>query len=216
MWRRPFGFDLHDPRAATRLTEYVRSLSGCAKVGLQGDPNGAPANLVSTDLAKSELEILKAEILMKEGGQFKNRYVWVLGVTCLIWSVPFFAGLALTAPSSYDPVSTNFFWFSPLAIGALFGLWFSFMQRKKDMTFEDLNGFETDRIKPSLRCAFVLILGLFLYALMSAHILQFGIGNTEFDLFAGSRWFSFLLGAATGVSERTMGDTVLGALPSKK
>lgn len=210
------GGDLSESRAASRLTGYVRALAGCAQVGLQGHANSTPPNLVSTDLARRELEILKSEILMKEGGQFKNRYIRTLGVTCLAWSIPFTFGLWLSAPMPYDPVGTNFFWFSPMAIGALLGLWFSFVQRKKDMTFEDLSGFETDRIRPYHRCTFVLVLGLFLYALMSTNILQFGIGDTEFDLFAGSRWFSFLLGAATGSSERAMGDTVLGALPSKK
>lgn len=201
-----------------RLVKYVKNLAGCAAVGLQGDPSSNPANLVSPDLAKKELQSIKAEVLLNEGIEFKTRYIRLLGGTCLLWAAVFGTHLF-----SYDwvtklpPVfSSNLYWFSPMAIGTLTGLWFSFVQRKKDMTFDDLAGFEADGIKPLYRCAFVIIIAAILYGLLKAKLINFGVGSSTFNIFEGSRWFPFLLGVAVGVTERAMGDTVIGALPTKK
>jgi hypothetical protein len=205
-----------------RLIKYVSNLAGCAKVGLEGSPNTTPSNLVSIDLANKELEAIKAEILQREGTEFKTQHVRRLGFVCLSWSLIFSIFLFWPIPTGFLGKTTgeflinNLHWFAPMAIGTLVGLWFSFMQRKKDMNFDDLAGFEKDRIKPFYRCMFVIVIAVILYGLLAAKLITVGVGAEKFDIFSGSRWFPFLLGVAVGATERSMGDTVLGALPNKK
>jgi hypothetical protein len=170
-----------------------RALLALAQCGLVGT-NAQPG------IAQRALITLKDEIVLREAGQIKNRYLVRLGKFGLIILTP----AVISAVASKLIPSVGLFCFSLVWTGAMLGVWLSFASRKAQMGFEDLTLIEKDQLEPPLRLFFIgfltVLLGLFFYR--EAIVVEFGPLSTKGV--GVDPVVSFLVGAMCGFSEQAL------------
>ena len=189
--------------ARRRLSEYMTQLHGIATVGLTNlDPTQAV-------FARVDLQRYRAEFLVREAGAVKNRYVWRLGVWCLLVAVVSVAAYAVVRNNAQWGLLHVFRNFFLLSCGTAVGTWLSFSLRRVVLTFDDLAVLEEDRLDPGLRVLFMVALVSVVGLLFSTGAVSFGIGPVTSQaamLVHGSS--ALLVGLLAGIAERALGTAV--------
>jgi putative flippase GtrA len=181
-----------------RFAHYFKPLLSLAQAGLVGED-------AQPEVGKRALAALRKEIVAKEAGKIKNRYMRRLGVVALWYALPALAAgvvLRWLAPAT---------WLIPylsLWIGAMVGAWLSFAIRKQTFSFEDIAQPEKDLLEPGLRLmvtgAMTLILGL----AFSLGMLQISIGGVSTADIATKNEVALLVGMLCGISEQALPATL--------
>lgn len=169
---------------------YFEKILSLAQVGLTG-PNAQP------ELALASLKSLKQDIVIKESGRIKNKYMISLG----IWSVSLiFVGLLALIITNYFKVYTIEKYIYTF-IGAMIGTWVSFGARKVELKFEELSVIEKDRLNHILRLIFVGISSNILLLFISSGIFEFSIGGLGSKEILDSKELQVLVGIIFGLIE---------------
>ena len=180
-----------------RFFDYYNPLLSLAQCGLVGD-------YAQPEVARRALADLKKEVVAREAGNVKNRYLKNLGQMALI-SAGFVSLLGcLLWVVAGDNKTTNFCY---LWLGSMIGIWLSFGSRKTQLTFDELAIPETDRLEPLIR---LILAGLFtcLFGLIFVlKLVVVTIGEVKSFQIADNHALAILVGAFCGFSEL--------ALPSK-
>jgi hypothetical protein len=186
-------------REPDKFEEYFRSLLSLAQVGLVGD---SP----SPRLATRALTTLKHDILAREGGRIKNRYMIDLGKKALLFILPaiFLVGILEKYAGDLNTLQSFIF----LWIGCMGGVWLSFGTRKIEIKFEELNILEKDRLNPSIRLIFAGLLTIVIGLLVSTKAVDFVIGEFSAQSFVTNIEVALLLGLICGLSEKVLSTTV--------
>jgi hypothetical protein len=201
-WREPKGREEKE-LARRLLDQYVRKLTGIARVGLQGP---------HTALAKLALNELRAEFTAQQAGRVKNTYVRSLGVTAAL-----FTALLLVAYAIVDNSQGMDWWYKHKAFllaaaGASVGTWLSFSIRRVSLSFNDLAILEEDLLDPSVRIIFVIGLTLTACLLFWTGVMNIQIGDLKTNAtdFANKGSIATLVGVFLGISERALATAISG------
>jgi hypothetical protein len=210
--RSPIRITEEEESVRVRRDDYIRYLASCARAGLQGN------NLV---LASRSVDLLQSEIVAREAGIVKNRYIRRLGIAALVWVI--FLSLAyigFCVLGTFDKaagwkalflgvggIPYQFRNFLLIGIGAAIGTWLSFSLRKVEITFDDLAALEEDRLNPSVRITFMVALILSVGLLLWTKAVTIEIGRNVVDLEENGTW-AILVGLLSGIAERAMATTV--------
>jgi hypothetical protein len=156
------------------------------------------------------LQGLKNEFVSLEADSVKNQYVRLLGRHVMLGVAIFvmvYVGL-LVAPVWFPKVSVPipFTLFLLLAAGACVGTWLSFAIRRVILQFEDLALLEDDRLDPTSRLFFVVLLTLIVGLLIVTKMVGIKIGEVSLDL--SQETMAILIGLLCGISERALAGVV--------
>lgn len=189
---------------------FFNPLLRLAQGGLVG-PSAQPG------IAKRALAGLRQEVVAREAGRVKNRYLRELGkysfrtagvalvVGFILLGVPHITSI----PDSQPVLDlTTMAAFSFLIGGCCLGVWLSFAARKTELTFDDLHIPERDRLDPLMRIAFVGLLTVVLSLLFATGILEVALGPVSTHDVFKQPVIAFLVGALCGVSELVLPKTV--------
>jgi hypothetical protein len=178
-----------------KFEQSFRALLSLAQCGLVG-PNAQP------DIARRALVTLKDEIVLREAGKVKNRYLRGLGKYCIFMQLP---GLIMVFVALYlTPVSIELKCFGLLWIGAVAGLWLSCAYRKTKMQFEDLTLIEEDRLEPPVRIIFVMLITMFMGFICYKGGATFTIGDISTKAIGTDPIVAVILGGLFGFSEQAL------------
>jgi hypothetical protein len=201
-WRKLKGKEENE-LARRLLDQYVRKLTGIARVGLQGP---------HTALAKLALNELRAEFTAQQAGRIKNTYILSLGVTAAL-----FAALLLGAYAIINNSLSTGWWYQHKAFllaaaGASVGTWLSFSIRRVTLSFNDLAILEEDLLDPSVRIVFVMGLTLTACLLFWTGVMNIQIGDLKTNAadFASKGSIALLVGMFLGISERALATAISG------
>lgn len=175
-----------------RFEEYFQPLLSLAQVGLVGD-NPQPK------LSEHTLTELKNEIVAREGGRVKNKYMKRLGINAIsIGCLPLIAALILNWLAPQLQVFKNFLllWF-----GCMAGVWLSFGARKIRFRFEDLHIPEEDRLEPLVRLVFTGLITIIFGLLFSTGAVEVKVGGILLADFTQNSQIALLFGMVLGFSE---------------
>lgn len=156
--------------------------------------------------ATAALEALRMEIVSREAGRVKNRYMVQLGA----WALGF-GGLSallffvfeqwpwLPSDEVYRYRHVFLVWAACMA-----GAWASFAGRKVVLGFFDLCNLEDDRIDPALRLIFAAVLTTFLILMVTSGFADIELGGFNASRVLSSGSTALLIGAVAGLSEKAL------------
>ncbi|MCW5205672.1 hypothetical protein VU08_01900 [Desulfobulbus sp. F5] len=182
-----------------KFEEYFRSLLSLAQLGLVG-PSANPS------LATRALASLKQEIIAREGGRIKNQYMKELGKTSLVFGLPALLMGVLLHQFAIDLVVLKSFLF--LWVGSMAGVWLSFGTRKIELSFEELNILEKDRLSHSIRLIFAGILTIVIGLFISTKAVTLELGGLSTVSFLDNIQVPLLIGIFCGMSEQILSSKV--------
>jgi len=203
----------------SRFRMRYQELLSLAQAGLVGEKP-------KTSTAQRALDQIREEILLIEGGRVKNEHMERLG-----WKASLLGFLALLGAfflQTIDSVSLaigDFLssWVSPLPppgpwseiatflylwAGCMAGVWVSFGARRVELSFEQLQILEEDRLEPTVRLIFAGILTTILGLLLSTRILTIEMGAFSTASIFQDTKIALLLGLLSGFSEQTLANRV--------
>ena len=191
------------------LTVHFDNLYNLAAAGLSG-PQAQP------EFAQRMLTEFRAEVLEREAGPTKNRYMSTLGVACLrAGSPPLLLGMIAyaVAKAGYvaEPSLTALRMASNFALvlaACAAGVWVSFGARKAKFTFEDLSVPEADFLYPNQRLAFAGILTSALVLLFHSGAAQVSIGSMTTAMVLRSPVVALIVGFLCGFSEQVLAKSI--------
>ena len=177
----------------TRFEEYFRPLLSLAQLGLVA---GFP------DTAHRALTKLQEDIVAREGGGIKNRYMKKLGINALwLGGIPLLVGLALTSLSTkYQPLYSFLFAWG----GCMAGVWLSFGARRTYMSFKDLPVAVGDGLERHLRLLFSGLLTITVGLLFSTDVVVVKLGAISTSQFDQNAQIALLIGILSGFSEKVL------------
>ena len=180
---------------------------------LQKLANIAMAGLTSPDkvrFAKLALQGFKNEFVALEADSVKNQYVRLLGRHVLVgvglFIIIFVAMFVVPLRFPAATVPSPFTLFPLLAAGACIGTWLSFAIRRVILEFEDLALLEDDRLDPTSRLFFVVLLTLIVGLLIVTKMVGISIGEVPLEL--NRETMAVLIGLLCGISERALAGVV--------
>lgn len=177
-----------------RFEEYFRLLLSLAQTGLVGD--GAQPKL-----AVRALLTLKNEIVDREAGRVKNKYMKNLGKKALWMGGPtFLVALVLNWLGAQLQLQSFLFLWS----GCMAGVWLSFGARKTRLRFEDLHVLEGDRLEPVVRLIFAGLLTVIFGLLFSTGAVVVKVGALTTADFTRNLQIALLIGMIFGFSETAL------------
>ncbi len=177
--------------------QYFLPLLSLAQCGLVGSA-AQPA------VARQALTALRDEVVAREAGNVKNRYLKSLGKQAAIFaSCP----ALVFAAHYFFGITTPYSNFLLMWCGCMVGVWLSFGSRKVVFKFEDLHIPEQDRLEPAIRLIFAGLLTLTLGLVFTREMVVVTIGKVMTSQIGTDRVVALLMGIFCGVSEL--------ALPSK-
>lgn len=190
--------------------DYVRRLKEIADEGL--------LSRALTGYAERKLERFKESFVQREADRVKNQHVKALGKWVALFTLSFLVlgGILEYAAEKSIPsilgVNTKVLQgFMFLAIGASVGAWMSFTLRKVELGFDDLILLEPDRLNPSARVVFVIVL-----TCVVGGILQLGWVNISFSGAANQSikpssgtGVAILIGILCGIAERSLSGAIV-------
>ena len=161
------------------------------------------------DIAYQALKVLKEEVVIKEGGKIKNKYMKMLGTAALkVGLLPLVIAIIAVNVEFYNKkdfvILINFLF---LWSGSMVGIWLSFGVRKTDLSFYDLHVLEKDRLNPYIRLFFAGFMTITIGLFLSLDFFELKVCNITSSLINSNIRFAILLGIVCGISEK--------ALPSK-
>ena len=183
---------------------YVR-LFALAQLGLEGENT-------STDLARSALQSVSAEIVDDKAGNVKNSHLKTLGGYALAYSALLAGGYAalkwcdlptgalVCLGIEHDTLAN----FLMLWIGSALGVWLSYAIRTTTFTLSDLLITDSDRLLPSIRLIYAGCLSMLIGLILVLGIADIKLGNVPLSQIATRPMLAFLVGAFCGVSELTL------------
>lgn len=178
-----------------RFEEYFRSLLSLAQAGLVSDNP-------QTKLSAHTLTELKNEIVVREGGRVKNKYMKRLGLNAILIGCPLLiVALILNWLAPQLQIYKNYFllWF-----GCMAGVWLSFGARKVHFRFEDLHIPEEDRLEPFVRLCFAGIITIIFGLMFSTGVIEVKAGGILLADFTNNSQIALLLGMVLGFSETVL------------
>lgn len=173
---------------------YFNPILSLAQAGLVGD-SAAPK------VAKRALTELKNEIVDREGGKVKNRYMRELGKKALLLGLPTFIVATILFFFQTLPTQAAFLF---LWSGCMAGVWLSFGVRKTILKYEDLGVIEEDRLEPTIRLIFTGLLTILIGLLLSTEVIKINIGLVSTTSFINDIRVSILIGMVCGFSEKAL------------
>ena len=183
------------PKGDTRFEEYFRSLLSLAQLGLASEP-------AFTDVAHRALIALKVDIVSREGGRIKNKYMKKLGITAFLLGVAALlvaSGLHYLSPGYQPLYSFLFLW-----VGCMAGVWLSFGVRRTFMKFQELHVAEEDAVEPVLRLLFSGLMTITVGLLFSTKVVVVELGVLSTSQFTESAQIALLIGILSGFSEKVL------------
>ena len=139
----------------------------------------------------------------------KNRYLWRLGLRCLLISVLASLAYIYVRFSLSETHTLHYFRnFLVLVAGAGVGTWLSFSLRRVILSFLDLATLEEDRLDPTIRVLFITALASTVGLLIWTEAISLGIGKFTTMEFRANGATALLIGILLGISERTMATAV--------
>lgn len=195
-----------------RDAEFVprfKGLEQLAKAGLVGPQ-------AQTALGRRMLAEFRADVLQREAGPRKNRYMATLGMACAKAALPaFLVGVLARFMMSEPPRTTPPLdpWLMVSNAGFLLaacaaGVWVSFGARKAQITFDDLSQLEGDSLYPASRLAFAGILTLALALIFHSGAAQVSIGQFTTANVLASRVAAGIVGFLCGFSEQVLAKAI--------
>jgi hypothetical protein len=179
--------------------QYFDKLLSLSQAGLVGE-NPQPI------LANVGLDSLKLEVLNREGGKVKNKYmVKLVGYAILLAIIPYLIILSvqlfLHNIEVFNTLSNVY-----LAVwsSSMIGVWFSFGVRKTNLRFEDLVVIEKDRLNPIVRLIFIGTAALVLALLIRTEIVSFSIGKINSQSINNNIEMAIALGFFSGLMEHKL------------
>jgi hypothetical protein len=186
---------------------YFRPLLSLAQAGLVGDH-------AQPEVAAGALTALKNEIVAREGGKVKNRYMKTLGLRALylggsvlivaiaLYAIPRLRGWM---PGADFIVFNNFLF---LWSGCMAGVWSSFGVRKTLLRLEDLPILEEDRLEPKIRLIFAGLLTMMVGLFFSLKVVTINLGPITTDQINTNVKLALLIGLLGGFSEKALSSAV--------
>lgn len=203
---------------------YVHQLKEIAEEGLRSPE--------LTGYAARKLDLFKEAFVQREADRVKNQHVKALG-TCVILFAIVFTALATVlevvvrhhgaislatvrddTPTTLAMLAGDIQNFLFLAIGASVGTWMSFTLRKVELGFEELILLEPDRLNPSARIVFVVILTMVVGGILQLGWLTIGFADGKDLTPAAGLGPALLLGILCGIAERSLSGAVVGRADS--
>ncbi len=196
-------------QSLTVRNNYVRQLKEIADEGL--------ISPLTTLYAARKLELFKDAFVQREADRVKNQHVKALG----FWAA-LFAGILLLVAAATDlgfvqgivtaitgaPLAPEVRNFLYLSVGACVGTWLSFSLRKVELGFDDLILLEPDRLNPTARIIFVILLTCVIGGIIDLGWLQISFASTQIALDTPGE--ALLLGTFCGIAERSLSGAVVG------
>ena len=182
-----------------KFEEYFKSLLSLAQLGLVGDS-------ANPELASRALTSLKNEILTREGGGIKNKYMKDLGERARVFSLPVLLLAVLIHQFTIGLETLRSFLF--LWVGGMAGVWLSFGARKIELKFEELNMLEKDQLNPSIRLVFAGLLTIVMGLLISTEALVLELGGLSTKEFQLNVQVPLIIGIFCGLSEQALSTKV--------
>lgn len=178
-----------------RFEEYFRPLLSLAQAGLVSDNP-------QTKISAHTLVELKNEIVVREGGRVKNKYMIRLGLNAILIACPLLiVALILNWLAPQLQIFKNF---SILWVGCMAGVWISFGARKAHFRFEDLHIPEEDRLEPFVRLCFAGIITIIFGLMFSTGFVEVKTGEFLLADFTNNSQIALLLGMVLGFSETVL------------
>lgn len=208
---------LATPASKQSLTvrkNYVRQLKEIADEGL-----------LSRDLtvyAERKLELFKNAFVQREADRVKNHHVKALGFWAALFAGLFmilaaFMQLLVKSEIAGNLVGADLLTdaqnFLFLAVGACVGTWLSFTLRKVELGFDDLILLEPDRLNPTARIIFVVLLTCVIGGILQLQWVTVSFTQnplTPADGFGPA----LLLGILCGIAERSLSGAVVSRADS--
>jgi hypothetical protein len=187
---------------------YLRELKDIADEGL--------SSTEATAYAQRRLEAFRDAFVAREADAVKNQHVRRLG----LWALTFATALLLLGliietelrgwfgiSASGAPAIRNFLLLAAAACG---GTWLSFSLRRVVLGFADLAVLEEDRLNPTGRLIFVMLLTCLIALLIEVKLLAISIGGTNVSISSGEApaLMAIVLGALCGIAERSLSGAV--------
>lgn len=167
------------------------SLAQCGLVGSNAQP----------DIATRALMTLKEEIVLREAGRIKNKYLKELGKFCLGMSIP---SILIVLYSLFFFMPVELFCFGMLWAGATIGVWLSYAYRKTHMRFEDLTLVEKDHLEPPIRIIFVGLITIILGLILLKQGLVIDMGQITTKDIGTDPITAYIIGSFCGFSEQVL------------
>lgn len=199
-------------RNKVQFRNYYVRLFRLAQVGLEGQ-NAAP------EIAKNELDSVKADLIDDESGRVKNGHLVRLARAGAMLSTPFAIGYVIfrliepnSRPATFlaalnieRDVFSNFM---ILWLGCFLGVWLSYGVRTTNFTLSDLTVTDSDRLVPTVRMLFAGSLTMLLGIVFNLGLVQVKLGTYSLNDFSTQPMLAFLLGTFCGISELLLPTTV--------
>jgi hypothetical protein len=179
------------PEGNKRYFDYFNPLLSLAQCGLVGD-------YAQPEVARRALSELKKEVVAREGGKVKNRYLKSLGQVALISAggACILGTVLWLIHAEMVLVSFCMMW-----LGSMAGVWLSFGARKTQLSFDELAVPETDRLEPLVRLIFAGLFTLLFGLLFVKGLVVVSIGSVKSSQMAEDPALAILVGALCGFSE---------------
>ncbi|MEA3035112.1 MAG: hypothetical protein QOH04_871 [Sphingomonadales bacterium] len=154
--------------------------------------------------AAAALDSLKTDIVNREAGRIKNRYMLQLGAWAVLFGI-LSAMLFFIFEQWPNLPSDEVYRYRHVFLvwsGCMAGAWASFAGRKVTLGFFDLSNLEEDRIDPALRLLFTAVLTTFLVLMVTSGFANIIIGGFDASHLLSSGSVALLIGAFAGLSEK--------------
>lgn len=182
----------------SQFENYYRPLVSLAQLALAANP-------ARPQIASRALVALKNEVVAREAGHIKNRYMKQLGALAAVFAIPTAAVGLSVRHWTHQIIAADFL---VLWAGCMAGVWLSFGARKFTLAFEDLHIPEADRLEPSVRLVFAGLLTMILGLSFSVGLVSVRAGSVTTDAINNSLRLSALMGLLCGFSEQVLSTRV--------
>lgn len=201
------------------LDQYVRKLSGIARLGLENK---------QTLLAQELLRCLQADYFSTQAPRLKTDYVrilfWVALTASVLLAAPYFAIRWKIWPADLgvndfvvshkiDVFLDAYKEFFLLTSGAALGTWLSFASRQVGLSFTDLASLDRDKRGPVYRVLFAIGLTGAAGLLFWTGAVTIGVGNlstSHLTMGSASGAVALIIGIFCGLSEQALATAISG------
>jgi hypothetical protein len=196
-----------DPSREKDLAADYKKLLSLAQGGLVG-PRADPST------AELALRALENDIVAREAGRVKNRYLKSLGKVALPLGI---VGLLVAWIGKLAPVflaktdwyvSPQLSYWGLLVSGFSAGTWVSFAARKTTLRFDELHIPESDRLEPWVRLGFVGIMTALVAVSFHLGAIRVTLGALDTASVFRDGWVAFLIGGLCGFGEQALSASV--------
>ena len=199
-----------DEWSRQRFNIYFTRLKNLARSSLGQD---------QVTLGSLALKSLQDDIVIRESGRIKNKYIIELGKWAAIFGAVFFGAylISLGDPLVSKTIKDKTFFL--MMLGSMLGTWLSFSIRKPTLAFAELAAIEKDLLDPKVRLLFVAGLTIVVALILATGMVVITVGafKTNFlmsqavggDFNAGvAAMRAILIGCLCGIGEQALPNAV--------